>query len=107
MHYDDADMRALWKQTQQDGEAVLAYLTDRPDHEATTTVIVAGSIIRGGSPDTGTVIPGSMTVEHGFPQVRVMFDDGSEFGFHAARIAPYTPIRYADDGTVLCAVCHA
>jgi hypothetical protein len=103
MHYDDRAMRARWTQTQRDGEAVIAYLTDQPDHEATHVMVSGG--IDGDQP--GVTRPGSVTTEHGFPQVQVTFDDRSTFGFHAARLAPYTPIRITDNGHVLCAVCHA
>lgn len=112
MHYDDPDMRALWRETQEHGAAIVAYLTGPvadytytgPDHEATPVMV-------SGHPDgdqPGTVVPGTVNLDdHGFPYAEVIFDDGSTFGFHAARLAPYTPIRYGDDGTVMCAVCHA
>lgn len=97
-----AEQRAAWKQTQLDGLAVLAYLTDQPDHEATPVMVTGG--LNGDEP--GTVIPGTPTLEHGFPRVTVRFHDGSVFSFHAARVAPYTPIRYTDNDTVLCANCQ-
>lgn len=102
MHYDDDDMRARWDQTQTDGMAVLAYLTAQPDHEATTVMVSGG--IDGDQP--GVTLPGTGSVNAGFPRAIVVFDDGSTFGFHAARLAPYTPIRYDDDGTVICATCQ-
>lgn len=97
-----ADLHARWNQTQRDGMAVIEYLTSEPDHEATTVMVAGG--YWGDEP--GTVVPGTVGVEHGYPRAEVIFPDGSTFAFHTARLAPYTPIRLTDDA-VLCAVCHA